>query len=91
MNYWQELYKEKSLNLANEKQILQMIEKEKETSDGDEILENLPELKFIKYCDFISECRYDGKAVYILYFIDNKKFYVGQTRTLLSRQKNHID
>lgn len=91
LNYWQELYKEKSLNLANEKQILQMIEKEKETSDGDEILENLPELKFIKYCDFISECRYDGKAVYILYFIDNKKFYVGQTRTLLSRQKNHID
>jgi len=48
-------------------------------------------LKFTEYSHYMDTDDYDGKACYILYFKKTGAYYVGQTRNLISRQKNHID
>lgn len=48
-------------------------------------------LKFIPYKNFMENCKYNGKAVYILFFKTTNKYYVGQTRQLIKRQMNHIN
>jgi len=47
-------------------------------------------LNFIPYRDFMTNDSYNGSAVYIMYFINTDKYYVGQTVNLITRQHQHV-
>ncbi|MDR2461761.1 MAG: GIY-YIG nuclease family protein [Mycoplasmataceae bacterium] len=93
IDYWELKLKDDTSLLNNLTILIHSLQEQRNKiiNDNDIIKTEKIGLDFLEYRYFIENCKYNGKAMYIIWFKNNMKYYVGQTRELIKRQKQHID